>query len=196
MKLVTTGLLVLALIVAAVPVVKAQEYSGGMGTNWVSSAMTIPPGAAMFSFHGRFWAGSIGTSENIKNGSSAFNLNFGYTRKIELGISQIVYQDYNWGKPIYGKVRDKFMAPGDLSLRAKLGNLSTTMGEYYFINAFTVALRYRISKISNVPLTPYFSSGMSPSLTWSGSWYSRPLYPEESQFFGIQLTYNNHNDCL
>ncbi|MDK9701039.1 MAG: hypothetical protein OEM52_12905, partial [bacterium] len=42
--------------------------------------------------------------------------------------------------------------------------------------------------------TPYFSSGMSPSLTWSGSWYSRPLYPEESQFFGIQLTYNNHND--
>ncbi len=193
-------LVISALSLMLTSIASSEEYVGGMGTMWVGSAMTLPPGAADIGIHGQVWAGKVGNLSGIKTGSSALNIHFGYSRNFEIGMSQITYMDPNWGSRSYnlngqiGKTNDNYIIPGDLTLRFKYGSLATTMGQLYVLHSFQLGIRYRVAKYNNLPLYPYFGGGNAPSLTWNMSWYQRPLYPEESEFIGVSATYTNHND--
>ena len=177
---------------------QAEEFVGGYGTNWVGSALTLPPGAAMLSGHSQFWTGDVSDRRTTVS-SVAGNLHFGYSRKLEIGISQVLFQDVNWANSGLNSsssshISKKYMTPGDLAVSLKLGSLPTTIGQLYILHSFSGAIRYRVGQMSSLPLYPYFGHGIAGSFQWNASWYSRPLYPDESEFLGLSVTGTNHND--
>lgn len=192
MNVVLRFFLIVVLIYFFVYPSHSEEFAGGIGTNWVQSGLTLPAGSMMVTSHGRVWAKNLSNAET-RNMSGVVGVHFGFARNIELGISQIIYQDPLWADP-YGKFATSDLIPGNMELRLKFGNIFTTWGQLLLVHSFTGGMSYPVAKIYNLPYHTYFSAAMEPSLTFSTSWYSRPLFPEESQFFGVSLTYRNHNE--
>ncbi|MCX7835020.1 MAG: hypothetical protein N2450_02970 [bacterium] len=194
MQLVISLLVSFVLLFSLVIPSSGEEFAGGYGTNWVQSGMTIPAGSMMVTSHGRVWTKNF-SNVKTRNMSGVVGVHFGFMRNIELGLSQILYQDPLWADP-YGKLGISDLIPFNLEMRLKFGNIYTTWGQLLLVHSFTGGMSYPASKVNNLPYHTYYSAAMEPSMTFSTSWYSRPLTPEESQFFGVSITYKNHNDVV
>lgn len=192
MKMAIRFVFVFVMLLCFVLPSSAEEFAGGLGTNWVQSGMTIPAGSMMLTSHGRAWTKDFSDAK-LRNLSGVIGVHFGFTRNIELGLSQILYQDPLWADP-RGVYTLSNLVPGNLDLRLKFGNVYTTWGRLYLVHSLTGGMTYNVAKINNLPYHNYFSKAMEPSVTFSTSWYSRPLFPEESEFFGMSVTYINHNE--
>jgi len=200
MKAISVGILVGTLFVIVLPA-GGNQFMGGKGFLHTSSALLMPPGALDMSFYARGTVipkrkTSTGEEYTATNGTSAFSTAFGFTRRVELGLTQILYQDLNLTglrNVIDSSVAAaSAMIPGDTYLRLKIGGWN--IGEKAFWSIIP-ALHYRVGRFHDVQLEPYESYGVETELIGSLSYFQKPFYPDEALSVHLNVGYINHNDA-
>ena len=154
--------------------------------------MLLPAGALDLSFYARGYVTTVDVSDDwntVTNGTSAFTASFGFTRKMELGFTQILYQDLN--NTNREDLDTRTLIPGDTYIRFKIGGW--TLGSNIFVSAMP-ALRYRVGKFHDIQFEPYESEAVEAELVTMMSYYWRPLYPDEDKSIHLNVGYLNHND--
>lgn len=176
-------------ILIAIPLYGAQFF-GGKGMIHTNSALLLPPGALDVSLYVR---GTMMKPDNqdylASNGTSALSATFGFTRRAELGFTQVLYQDVN--DTPRGGDPTTVLIPGDTYIRFKLGGYNIANNLFF---SYIPALRYRVAKFHNVHLEPYQSEAVEAELLTAWSWFWKPLYPDEDKSLHLNLGLINHND--
>lgn len=168
------------------------QMLGGKGYLHTNAARLLPPGAIDMSLYTRGFADLFTDLDYvIKNGTAALSTSFGFSRKLELGFTQVLYQDLNATITKSAEVESNVI-PGDTYIRFKFADLP--FGEKMFWGVMPV-LRYRTSKYHDIHLEPYSSVGITLDLTFMGSWYEKPLYQDDGMSAHVNLGYVNHNDA-
>jgi len=179
-----------ALILAFAGSASAGQFYGGKAFLHTNTALVMPPGALDMSLYTRGYTGPVeGEDYFISNGTSAMATTFGFSRRVEVGFTQILYQDLNATTRTDKDVAT--MIPGNTYIRIKAAGYP--MGEHMFWGIIS-ALRYRVALYQDVHLEPYQGSGIEPEITSLFSYYVKPLYPDEAPSFHLNLGYLNHND--
>ena len=174
------------------PPLIAGQFYGGKGYLHTNSALLLPAGALDLSFYARGYVTTVDVSEDwntITNGTSALTASFGFTRKMELGFTQILYQDLN--NTFRDDIETRTLIPGDTYIRFKIGGWA--VGSNIFMSVMP-ALRYRVGKFHDVQFEPYESEAVEAEFVSMMSYYWRPLYPDEDKSIHLNLSYLNHND--
>jgi len=195
MKRLLTAAFVLALLMASTAT--AGQFYGGKGFLHTNAALVLPPGALDLSFYARGYTAPIksksGKSFFVSNGVSALSASFGFSRRVELGFTQILYQMLNATKGADGKAIGKgAMIPGNTYIRLKAAGYP--IGDHMFWG-FLTGLRYRVGLYQNIHMEPYQSGGIEVEALGLLSYYTKPLYPEEAPSYHLNLGYLNHNDA-
>lgn len=185
---------ILLYALSALAPVNGGQFYGGKGYLHTNAALLLPPGALDLSFYARGYTTQIPASTNkswtyLSNGTSTIAASFGFTRKLELGFTQILYQDLNLTYTENEQVT--VLIPGDTYIRLKMGGWS--VGEKGFFSLMP-ALRYRVGKFHDIYLEPYESDAVEPEITMIYSYYWKPLYPDEDKSLHFNVGYLNHND--
>ncbi len=170
------------------------QFYGGNGYLHTNSALLLPPGALDLSLYARGFVTNVDIPDadwsSVSNGTSAFSASFGFTRKVELGFTQILYQDLN------NTFRDDkeitTLIPGDTYIRFKIGGWA--IGSNIFMSVMP-ALRYRVGKYHDIHFEPYESEAVEAEFVTAWSYYWRPLYPDEDKSIHLNIGYLNHNDA-
>jgi len=175
----------------------AGQFYGGKGYLHTNSALVLPPGALDLSFYARGYTAPVkvrsGKSYFISTGTSALAASFGFSRRVELGFSQILYQMLNATRVPTGTRTGKgAMIPGNTYIRLKAGGYPLGNNMFW---GFLTGLRYRVGLYQDIHMEPYQSSGIEAELTGLLSYYTKPLYPEEAPSYHLNLGYLNHNDA-
>ncbi len=168
----------------------ATQLSGGKGLTIVQFPTLMPPGALNLKFHSRAYAKSL-EKFVLSNGTGALSFNFGFSKHVELGFTQILYQDLN------ASAKDPEVLtqiPDDTYLRIKVGDFPFTMGNAYFKFGLLNQLRYRTGVVDNIYLEPYVGKGIEWEIDLLISYFYNPLYEENASSFHINIGYLNHND--
>jgi len=194
MKHILTAALVLTLLTAGT--VAAGQFYGGKGYLHTNSALVLPPGALDLSYYARAYTAPVksgGTSYFISNGTNAIATSFGFSRRVEIGFTQILYQMLNSTRDETGGSAGKpSMVPGNTYIRIKAAGYP--IGDNMFWG-FMGALRYRVGNFQDIHLEPFESVAIEPEATVLLSYYTKPLYPEEAPSYHLNLGYLNHNDA-
>ncbi|MCX6640223.1 MAG: hypothetical protein NTW14_07035 [bacterium] len=190
--IVILGVLTLAIAIPAA----ATQFSGGKGLTSVQFPSLLPPGALNVKLHGRFYATSIPgipgrPGYTLSDASGAISFNFGFTRHVEVGLTQILYQDLNFSRLINPQ-QDQI--PDDTYLRLKVGNYPFTLGNAYFKFGLMGQARIRTGLDDNIYLEPYVSHGLGSEIDVLLSYYVNPLYEENAPALHLNMGYLNHND--
>jgi len=183
------ALILIAGLFAALPA-NGGQFLGGKSYLHTNTALVLPPGALDLSsyFRGFIW---VKSSDNyLTNGTSALAASFGFSRRVELGFTQILYQDLNGTKSI--PVDVSYMVPGNTYIRFKIANYSLMNNIFW---GLMPALYYRVAMHHDIDLEPYQGNGIELELTSMLSYYVKPLYPDEAPSFHLNLGYHNHNDA-
>jgi hypothetical protein len=174
------------------PPLSAGQFYGGKGYLHTNAANLLPAGALDLSFYARGYVTTVDVSKDwntVSNGTSAFAASFGFTRRVELGFTQILYQDLN--ATFRDDAETTTLIPGDTYIRFKIGGWA--IGSNMFASVMP-ALRYRVGKYHNIQFEPYESEAVEAELGTMLSYYWRPLYPDEDKSIHLNLSYLNHND--
>jgi hypothetical protein len=180
------------------------QLSGGRGLTMVQFPTLLDPGCLGITLHSRAFVKSIpagiGLSGQavpggtVSDGTGAVSFNFGFSRHVEFGFTQVLYQDLN-----VSAQRNKYIAleqiPDDSYLRVKMGNYPLTIGNAYFKVGLLNQLRYRTGLIHNVYLEPYSGDGIGWEVDFLASWFANPLYENNALAMHLNLGYLNHNDA-
>ncbi len=169
----------------------ASQLSGGKGLSIVQFSTLLQPGALNIKLHSRGYAQSF-DEFTLTNGTGAVSFNFGFSKHVELGFTQILYQDLNFSAIDPNTLEQ---IPDDTFLRVKLGNYPFTIGNAYFKFGVLNQLRYRTGVVDNIYLEPYVSSGIEWKIDMLVSYFANPLYEENAAAFHFNLGYLNHNDA-
>jgi len=134
---------------------------------------------------------SVGSDEveSTSNGTSALVASFGYTRHVELGVTQILYQDLNYSDK--GGAEITAMIPSDTYVRFKFGGYQ--INDNLLFGVMPV-LRYRVGQYHDIQFEPYESAGIEIELLAIGSYYQKPLTPERGLAVHFNLGGIYHND--
>jgi len=183
-------IMILVALTITAPVHSAQ-FMGGYGYLHTNSALVMPPGALNISNYIRGYA-SLANDERdytISNATSALATTFGYSRTVEIGFTQILYQNLNL--TIRDEVDNASMVPGDTYIRFKFGGYQITPNIYWGImpNA-----RYRVAKFHDIQLEPLSTNSVEAELMFLCSYFQKPLYPDDGLSVHFNLSYTNHND--
>jgi hypothetical protein len=176
--------LIISLIIIGFFVNRAEAitFYGSNGLNRVSSANNV--------YQGDLWASgtftysqgsfSLGT---YKNGRGAINLLYGIRHSIEVGVSQVYYQD----QAIFG-------SPGGGPLRFSIkGSLPTSAPSSVNIGAQLIGM-IPVGSISNVEHESYYSDQPSVGGMVVVSFDSNPVDVRRSKRLHLNLGYYFHND--
>ncbi len=173
---------------------QAGQYYGGNAFLHTNTAIVLAPGALDLSVYDRAYLGKVdnppGDDYFVTNGSSAFAAAFGFSRHVELGFTQILYQDVNATPRLDMTVTN--LIPGNTYIRFKFGGYP--LGDKMFYGGMA-ALRYRVGLFQNIHLEPYQGEGIEIEIGGLLSYYVKPLYPEEAPSFHLNLNLLNHNDA-
>ena len=104
------------------------QFSGGNGLTIVQAPTLLAPGALNIKLHSRGFAKSF-TAVTLTNATGAVSFNFGFSKRVELGITQILYQDLNFSARDPNELEQ---IPDDTYLRVKWGNYPFTLGNTFF----------------------------------------------------------------
>ncbi len=169
----------------------AGQYYGGNGFLHTNTAIVLAPGALDLSIYDRAYIGKpSGLDYFVTNGSSALAAAFGFSRHLELGFTQILYQDLNsTPRPDQTVIT---LIPGNTYIRFKYAGYP--IGNNMFWGGMS-ALRYRVGLYQNIHLEPYQGEGIEIETGGLLSYYVKPLYPEEAPSFHLNLNLLNHNDA-
>jgi len=170
------------------------QFYGGKGYLHTNSALLLPPGALDLSLYARGYTTKVNVVSTewsmLSNGTSALAASFGFSRSIELGFSQILYQDLN---ATFKKGEEAtLLIPGDTFIRFKIGGWP--IGESVFMSLLP-AIRYRVGKFHDIHLEPYESEAVEIELITIVSYFWKPLYPDEDKSLHFNFGYVNHNDA-
>ncbi|MBM3328872.1 MAG: hypothetical protein FJY67_05270 [Calditrichaeota bacterium] len=183
-------ILLLVAMVAAGPTFAGQFY-GGKGLLHTNSALVLPPGALDMSLYMRGFLWIKASDNYVTNGTSALATAFGFSRHLELGFTQVLYQDLNGTKRPAADKNKTVVIPGNTFVRFKWGGYPIGGNLYWGIMP---ALRYRVALYQDVQFEPYEGIGIEAELSGLLSYYMKPLYPDEAPSFHLNLGYLNHND--
>ena len=191
MKSCITVLIMLALILT-VPVAKADQFLGGDGLFYTASALTYVPGKLGFALYTRSFTTPLTGTTDVTSNTAAIAAHFGVSRHIEVGGSQVVYQDLN-----YNLQRDSktYMIPGYTQLHLKFANLQLQMGQNFIFYGAQVAVTKQ-GKYHNCFMEPYYDAGIAGQIDLLASYYWNPFYPSESQAVHLNIGYVHFNDAV
>lgn len=171
----------------------STQLAGGYGLTIVQFPSVLDPGALNITLHSRAYAKSL-QSYTLTDGTGAISFNFGFTKHVELGFTQILYQDLNVSAA-ENKFRSLEQIPDDTYLRVKAGGYPFTIGNAYFKLGVLNQLRYRTGLVNNVYLEPYSGDGIEWEIDLLLSYYSNPLYENNAPAIHVNFGYLNHNDA-
>jgi hypothetical protein len=184
--------------------VGGTQFSGGKGLTMVQFPTVLDPGCLSITMHSRAFVKTIPASlgfngqavpaGTLSNGTGAVSFNFGFSRHVEFGFTQVLYQDLN-----VSAQKNSFVSleqiPDDSYLRVKLGNYPISIGNAFFKVGVLNQLRYRTGLIHNVYLEPYSGGGIGWEIDFLGSYFTNPLYEDNDLALHLNLGYVNHNDA-
>jgi len=169
----------------------AGQFYGGHGYLHTNAATVLAPGALSLSIYDRVYVGKPdGVDYFVTNATSSLAAAFGFSRHLELGFTQIMYQDLNGTPREDGTI--KTLIPGNTYIRFKFAGYP--LGNNMFYGGMS-ALRYRVGLYQNIQFEPYQSGGIEIEIGGVLSYYVKPLYPEEAPSFHLNLGILNHNDA-
>ncbi len=187
LKYVFSLVLVLCYSTAAFPV------TFGSGAMHVKPAWSVPKGSlflggnsdAFFKDEVNQSTGGLSSAVTYWDVQGMMGLIYGFTDKVEFHLSQMMYQDTNYG--------DKaFNIPDDLWLNAKIGSLGKKNSSVRV--GVQLDLRLPTGNIHNIPLEPYSASRIGVGVTGLFSIITEPLFPELGLNINANVGYFNHND--
>lgn len=194
MRRISASLLIAVILLGLTSSASGGQFYGGRGYLHTNAAILLPPGALDLSFYARGYTTEIDAGQTgwtyLSNGTSALTAAFGFTRTVELGFTQILYQDLN----LTFRQNDPYIQtiiPGDTYIRFKIGGWS--IGNSLFMSIMP-AMRYRVGKYHDIHLEPYESEAVEAELMTAWSYYWKPLYPDEDKSLHFNISYLNHND--
>jgi hypothetical protein len=170
---------------------QATQFSGGKGLTMVQFPTLLYPGVLNVKLHSRAFAKSL-EAYTLTNGTGALSFNFGFSKHVEIGLTQILYQDLNASAMDPNTLEQ---IPDDTYLRIKWGNHPFTIGNAYFKFGLLNQLRIRTGVVDNIVLEPYVGNGIEWEIDLLLSYYSNPLYEESAPAFHMNFGYLNHNDA-
>jgi hypothetical protein len=189
-------------VMASLPAQGAQ-FSGGKGLTMVQFPTVLDPGCLSVTVHTRAYVRSVSAAliggrtipaATLSNGTGALSFNFGFSRHVEFGFTQVLYQDLN-----VSAARNRYVAmeqiPDDSYLRVKVGNYPLTIGNAFFRAGVQSQLRYRTGIIHNIYLEPYAGDGIGWETDLLVSYFTNPLYEHNALAMHLNLGYLNHNDA-
>ncbi len=165
----------------------------GSGPMRVSSALTIPRGQLYLGAYSRAFfkdevsTSSSGTSSGVTfwDIQGALGLYYGFTSRLELGLSQILYQDNHKGNKGYN-------FPDDLYLRVKLGSIGPKTS---LIRLGTqVDVHLPTAEHHNLALEPYSAGRIGMGIIGLFSIVSQPLFPDLGYHVNVNAGIFTHND--
>lgn len=183
----------LAVLLSFVSSGASLDIGLGSGPMRVGSALTIPRGQLYLGAHSRaFFKDEISTTAGGSSSGVTFwdiqgalGLHYGFTSRLELGLSQILYQDNHKGNKGYN-------FPDDLYLRAKLGSIGPKTSNIRL--GAQVDVRLPTAAHHNLALEPYSAGRIGMGIMGLFSIVSQPLFPD----FGLNINLNagvfTHND--
>ncbi|MBU0518625.1 hypothetical protein KKA00_11500 [bacterium] len=181
---------IVALLVVSQPV-GATQFVGGKGLTIVQYPTCLPPGALNLKVQSRGFAKNL-DAFTLTNGTGAISFHFGFSKHVEIGLTQIMYQDLNLSAIQPDQLEQ---IPDDTYLRVKVGNFPFTLGNAYFKFGLLNQLRYRTGVVDNIYLEPYVSNGIEWEIDALISYYSNPMYEDNAFSMHFNAGYLNHNDA-
>ncbi len=167
----------LAVLLSIVSTGASLDIGLGSGPMRVSSALTVPRGHLYLGAHSRAFfkdevakvSNGLSSGETYWDIQGAFGLHYGFTSRLELGISQILYQDNHKGNKGYN-------FPDDLYLRAKLGSIGPKASSIRL--GAQVDVRLPTAEHHNLALEPYSAGRIGMGIIGLFSIVSQPLFPD------------------
>jgi len=170
----------------------AVQFMGGAGLFHTQKAETNIPGQFNLSLYGRT-AIKADTDEMGPDShyNSAFHLNYGLFENVELGITQLIYQDiYNFSTD-----KEDYQIPGDTFFHLKFAGFKLNWGENPLFWGFDLGTSYRTAdKRHNNYFEEFTAGGIGGYINLMFSYYWRPDNKEQSPSIHINAGYKNHND--
>ncbi|RJP76595.1 MAG: hypothetical protein C4524_09730 [Candidatus Zixiibacteriota bacterium] len=171
------------------------QLAGGKGLTTVQLPTVLEPGSLNITLHARAFVKSVPELDyTLSNGTGAVSFNFGFTKHVELGFTQIMYQDLNVSAAANGFLSME-QIPDDSYLRLKVGGYPLTLGNAFFKVGVLNQLRYRTGLVNGVYLEPYSGEGIEWEVDFLATYYTNPLYEDNAPAFHLNLGYLNHNDA-
>jgi len=171
----------------------ADQFFGGTGLQHTQAALLFNPGNLAVTSHTRGYAKVIKSHDvgnfMLSDGTNAVNFTFGFSPHMELGLSQILYQDLN----LSGTTAQTINFPDDATFRLRWGNLHANYFKHSFLWGMFLAGRLNSGTKSGVYLEPYNSQGNEIEFGYIMSYYDNPLYPRESWNAHFNLSYINQS---
>lgn len=162
-----------------------MQFVGGKGLLYTMSPLTNTTGQLSFNMYSR---GYFQNNPTMRHTTTAANVNFGFSNHIELGLTQLLYQDLELTP------EDNKMMPGVTLVHFKLGNYSLKSGTRAIYFGAHVSGQYRTAKYYNIYLEPYVNEGITGEVNLLAAYYWKPFYLYESPAVHFNLGYKNHND--
>jgi hypothetical protein len=171
----------------------SQPIAHSAGSVHVYPAWTLEKGRLSFNSYSNLYLKGenyttpqgVKSSEIHSDWQAASGFFYGFTNHLELGISQILYQDSNQ-KGLTAN------APDDLYLLAKLGSFGSANGMVRF--GIQSMLRLASGNPHNIPLESYSSNRASLGIMALVSFIADPLHPASGINFHTNLGLLSHND--
>lgn len=172
---------------------QADWTNHGKGLVHVNSAWSQEKGSLRISSHAScFFKDEItrradGTASGITywDVQGGIGLRFGLSNHLELGISQLLYQDNHKGGTGYN-------SPDDLFLTAKFGSVGSRDDNFRL--GLQLNSRIPLAEYHNVPFEPYSAGRIELGLMGLITFSSDPLFPEYGVNVHINAGFLNHND--
>ncbi len=183
----------LAVLLSIVSTGASLDIGLGSGPMRVSSALTVPRGQLYLGTHSRAFfkdevakaSTGLSSGETFWDIQGALGLHYGFTSRLELGISQILYQDNHKGNKGYN-------FPDDLYLRAKLGSIGPKASSIRL--GAQVDVRLPTAEHHNLALEPYSAGRIGMGIIGLFSIVSQPLFPDIGFNINVNAGVFTHND--
>lgn len=168
---------------------------GGRGLIHLSSAWNLEKGGLALNgysasyFNNARVLGTDGGSSGLTywDIQGALSIHYASGRHLELGLTQIVYQDNHKGSD-----EDGFNAPDDLLLELKVGSIGTETSNFKL--GFNLGTRIPVADKHNLILEPYSSERVQAGFSTLFSYSPDPLIPESAFNLHVNMGFWYYND--
>ena len=188
----STIIVFLAISFLFVPYVsEASQFLGGKGVFYTTTAQTYIPGQLGFSLYSRLYTKPLTGIRDVTINTAALCINFGFSNNIEIGVSQVLYQDVNYELT---EEDVTYMIPGYTQVNFKMANYKIGVGQNFLFYGGRLSITKQ-GRYYNSFLEPYYDAGIAGQIDLICSYYWNPYYPEESPALHLNLGYANFNDA-
>ncbi len=171
----------------------AGSEQGNRGPLYLTTAWNLVKGDLTFQGNSRFYfnnktftsANNPATAVTFWDVQGGLNLNYGFGKHYQIGISQIVYQDNH-------KSGKGFNLPDDMFLKVKFGSVTEKSGPIKFGLLLTTRLPF--AKYHNILLEPYSAGRVEFGLMGLFSFSKNQIYPDDGLNAHVNFGLIDHND--